>query len=143
MTQLKAQIFSLLEGDSGITAKLANGANSIMPRVKSGTLLEPGPDTAAPFLVLRMQDMLAVDWPVIGRQTVEIYVYDEIGKSYWAIDRIIKEVREALESPEPQFTLDAGEQLSDFLTEWEFTSGEAFDDAWNKSFRFVRFGIYV
>lgn len=143
MAQIKRQIYNTLEGDSGLISKLADGVNSILPAVRSGVIYEPTSETATPFIVVKIEEQGAIDPPLIGRMGVSIWIYDEPGKSYWAVDRIIKEIREALENTGPQFTGDSGERIQDFMTEWEHTSGELHDDGLQKAYKYVRLGIWV
>ena len=91
MAQIKRQIYNTLEGDSGLISKLADGVNSILPAVRSGVIYEPTSETATPFIVVKIEEQGAIDPPLIGRMGVSIWIYDEPGKSYWAVDRIIKE----------------------------------------------------
>lgn len=143
MAQLKKQLFTKLEGDDGITAKLGDGVNSIMPAVRSGDIFEPSSESATPFMVVKVEEMMTIDAPVTGRLGFSIWIYDQPGKSFWAIDRIVKEVKELFESRSPQFTADTGENIHDHLTEWEYTSGELYDEGLQMGYKYVRFGIHV
>lgn len=141
--QLKRQILSLLRSDNTIVGKLGDGGNSIFPFVEDGVLKEPLSDTPTPFITVKVGDEVAVDWPIISRISLEVYIYDQPGASYYAIDRLTKEIRECLESEDSQFALDKGEMKIDFRTEWEFTSAEAYDDELQKAMKFTRFGVWV
>lgn len=146
MTQLKKQLFNKLEASSNLLALLPN-TNSIMPQVKSisgtPTIIEPTSASATPFIVVKVGDYGAVDAPVIGRLALEIYVYDEPGAAYWKIDRIIKVLKDELESYADQFAVDSQEGIVDCRTDWEYITGELFDDELNKAYKMIRFGVYA
>lgn len=150
MAQLKKLLQNKLEADTGaggLVPMLGAGVNSIMPFVRSGTLHEPTSESATPFITVNIGDEMAVDWPLISRLNLEIFIYDQPGQSYWLIDRIVTRLRTLLESAEPQFTtagaaLDSGEKRADFMTEWEMTSREGYDQELQKAFKSVRFGIW-
>ena len=129
---LKQQLITRLTSDATLIALLGDGANSVLPQAG----LHPGQDTATPFIVVRMGAETPTS-SITARQFVTFWVYDNPLQGYWAIDRIITQLRVLLEGYEG-LTFDG---RSWGRSEYDGASEESTDDAWNKVFKTARFSI--
>jgi hypothetical protein len=139
---LDIQIRDLLGASTAVTALLANGANSILPKAVAGNWVQPGTDSATPFLIIQLGVTTGLD-NIVGVANFDLGIYDDINQGFGRINDLISAVRQTLLASEGLLLQPDTLGYAYLHIQGGWATQPAVDDAthggWNKNMRLVRF----